>query len=232
MDNKYTGCDLEPRQLELRGMKIDPVYRQGEADLIRSRWFDYSRLHPTQCTYLYAHLYKEFTRQFYEAYIDIRTADKARAFFPDDVFMSSEMTGMWLARRAADALGAPYGFVLQFASDRALERTYRSFPRPNQLYSEEFEIDLKQAWDESLTRAIRYSRLPRFQAAEYVANPIQRAHATFVIEQIKKRPAPQANLLGRMFHEKVLSRVMVTGQLEDSLITSAEAISERMGLQS
>src|SRR6185369_17957189 len=88
---EFVGHDLSAKMCELRGMKIDPAHREGEADLMRSRWFDYIRMHPVHATYLYAHHYKEQTRKFCETYVDLRTADDAQAFFPEDIFLSRDL---------------------------------------------------------------------------------------------------------------------------------------------
>lgn len=228
MDIEFIGKHLDKKSRELLGMKIDPMHRQGESDLVMRRWFDYHLLHPTQATYLYAHLYKEFTHKFAASYIDIRTSDSARSFTPEDIFMSRDLTCMSLARRCADGLGMPYEFALQFASDRALARTFETFPRPNQLYSEEFEIDLKLAWADSLSRSLRYSRLPYFQASQFVGDIMQKKHFAFVMQQIMLRPAAsRTNLLARLLGENVLKPSMLEGHFSQEEMHTAETLAKR-----
>jgi hypothetical protein len=202
---EYIGKDTPLAECELLAMRVDGFHRPNESDLIRSRWFDYSDLHPTQATYLYAHYYKEQTRVFCETYIDSRTAADQRAFAPNDIFRSRDMTSMWLARGQADKHGIPYPFVLWFAQERAYNRTYKTFPRPNQLYGEEFEIDLIEAWRENGTHALRYSKRGKFKASNFIKTTIQKQHVRHVITQIKTRPQPHINLLARMISEDVLS---------------------------
>lgn len=228
----FYGSGLTRRQYEaFTLMQVSPGDREGEADLIRSRWFDYSLMHPAEATYLYAHLYKEQTKAFCEAYIDARTSDAARAFTPDDIFHSRDITGMWLARRCADALGVPYEFALRFASLRALNRTYRCFPRPNQLYGEEFETDLKAAWEESLASSLRYSRDERFKARNYAGSQVQKGHMAFVVSQIKRRdPASHPGLLARMFAEGILSSAHVTDFFDEAVVTRSESLSRALAL--
>lgn len=230
MDIKYFGAGQDIRHYEMRSMKIDPAHREHQADLVMSRWFDYSNLHPAQTTYLYAHLYQAQTAKFYEAFIDARTVEKARAFVPNDIFMSRDMTSMWLARAAADALGVPYDFVLQFAQARAFDRTYKSFPRPNQLYGEEFELDLAVAWKESLGCSLRYSRLPRYRVSNFVKTRPQKAHIQFVVDQIKGRALPHVNLLARMFVEDILTPVLVANHFPEATIAEAENAAVRLAL--
>lgn len=224
MEETFLGSDLDLGKLELRSIKVDAVHRMDEASLIKTRWFDYSRLHPAQATYLYADLYKKQTKIFCESYIDIHSAAEARAFVPDDIFMSRDMTSMWLARGAADALGAPYGFVLQFAQARALDRTFKCFPRPNQLYGEEFEIDLAVAWRERLAMTLTFSKKARFQVANYVGSVIQKRHIEFVVDQIKKRPKPHHNLIARTFVEGILNPSLAGDHFDGAEIDKACAV--------
>lgn len=200
---------LQKIELETRALKLDPEVRADEASLMDTRWFDYHALHPTEATYLYAHHYREHFRIHIETYVDIRTADIRRAFTPDDIFESRDLTAMWRARAMADSLGIPYPFVLRFASKRAYTQLQRGYPRPNQLYSEEFVIDLKAAWEEGCATTLRYSRVEGMRASEHRGTPDQKRHVAWVIAQIKRRPAPHHNLLRRMFREDVLSPKLV-----------------------
>jgi hypothetical protein len=230
MDTNFYGYDFDLPACELRVMKLDIEHRKNESDLIHSLWFDYSALHSAKATYLYAHLYKAQTRKFHEAFIDIRTIEKARPFTPDDIFMSRDLTAMWLARRACDALGMPYEYALQFAQKRALDRLYMHFPRPNQLYGEEFEIDLKASWEESLSRSLRYSRLPRYQAAAYQGTIRQKQHQAFVLDQIKKRQPPHHNIVGRLLSEGVLTQAAVDAAFPEAVVEQAKAIASTLGV--
>jgi len=217
----FIGHDLSRAELELRGMRIDPVHREGEADLMRSRWFDYADMHPVAATYLFAHLYNEQTRRFYAACIDERTAADQVGFTPEDIFYSRDLTAMWLARRCADKNGWPYDFVLEVAQKRFIDKLFHRFPRPNQLYSEEFELDLQDEWRARLARQLVYSRAPRFKAMNFTGQVVQARHANFVIEQIKSRVRPHTGLLGRMLHEDVLSVTMAATRFKPDEVCAA-----------
>jgi hypothetical protein len=202
---------------------------------MESRWFDYHDLHPALATYLYAEIYRRAVVEFNESFVDIRTAEDARAFTPDDIFLSRDLTAMWLARRAADAHGIPYDFVMQFTKHRALNRLFKRFPRPNQLYGEEFEIDLLAAWQDTLARSMRYSRSPKFKAVSQVGKSklrIQHKHEIFVVEQIKKREGKSAhvNLLARMFNEGILDKSTVLSHFEEEVISKAEQEATKLGV--
>ena len=200
----FFGDHFQLQELEVIGMHVDPAHRTDTPQLLSTRWFDYRGMHPVTATYLYAALYKEQVRIFAETYVDIGTADEAKAFTPDDIFRSRDMTCMWLARCSADRAGVPYTTALSFAQTRAHDRTFQRFPRPNQLYGEEFELDLADYWKTLCAGSLQYSRSPRFDLSTQEAasaHPDVVAHARQVVEQVQSRPAPHTGLLARMFRE-------------------------------
>jgi hypothetical protein len=226
--DKIIGMDLAPDLLERRGMTIHPTHRENEADLMHSRWFDYAGMHPVAATYLYAHHYKEQTRKFCETYVDIRSAEDAKAFTPDDIWFSRDLTSMWLARREADRLGLPYEFVMEIAQQRYVDKLFHRFPRPNQLYSEEFGMELEQAWKERIARGLVWSRKPQFQAAAFRGEPAQIKHVEFLVEQIKRRTHKPEGLIARMFREGVLSHKLAEPHFEEVVIDHALELAVRL----
>lgn len=226
---EYFGQHLDARHCDALALKIHPTHREGEADLVHSRWFDYGRLHPVKATYLFAHHYKEQTRKFYETCIDVESADEARAFAPDDIFYSRDLTAMWLARREADRNGLPYEFVMEIAQKRFLEKLFHRFPRPNQLYAEEFVLDLNDAWCERLQTSLAYSKDPYFSQSNWRGDLLQARHANFVIKQIADRHGPKAGLLARMFKERVLSTGQVEKRFDPAEVARALAMAPSLG---
>lgn len=218
----FIGSDLDRAEMDLRGIRIAPEHREGEARLMTTRWFDYRDMHPVAATYLFAHFYVEQTRKFYIQNVDIRTVEDARAFTPDDIFMSRDLTSMWLARRAADELGLPYPFVLQFAQSRFLSRLQHRFPRPNQLYGEEFEIDVAAAWQERLGCQLTYSTQARYKASAWARQLAQAQHIKFVVQQVKRRPGPHHRILARLFNEDVLAAHLIKNQFSQKELLDAE----------
>lgn len=209
MEHSFFGSDLPLNLLEVKGIKIDPELRAGEATLMRKRWFDYRGMHPILATYLYAHYYQEQVSRFYETVVDIRTVHRARPFSHPDVMNTKDAVPLWNARRAADERGIPYPFVMNFAQERGLSRLYSTFPRPNQLYNEEFLVDLELAWQVRLKSQITTASEPRYRMKQWRGDLDQAAHIRFVMEQIKARAAPRHRLLGRMITEDILCASMV-----------------------
>lgn len=225
----YYGAEADPRTCDALALKIHPTHREGEADLVRSRWFDCVKLHPVQATYLFAHHYQQQTRKFFETYIDSRTADTARGFVPEDIFYSRDLTSMWLARREADKIGLPYEFVMEIAMKVFVQKLFHRFPRPNQLYSEEFVMDLQDAWKERLQTSVQWSRNPYYSVPNWRADLMQVRHVAFVIEQIKRRPKPHVGLLARMFAERVLQPGLLGGRFDPVEVDRALSMARSLG---
>lgn len=219
----FFGHDLPIQELQLRGLRIDPELRIGEASLMRSRWFDYRGMHPTLATYYYAHCYAEQSREFFTAYMDSDRPERARPFTPDDIFMSRDRTSMWLARRFADRLGIPYPFIVRFAGKRFYDRLHRAFPRPNQLYSEEFEADLLIAWQEHLRTRLVWAVEPEYQAAAWVGSQNQEEHLQHLKDVLMMRAAPRYRLIARLMGEGVLNRHLATVYFGEAEASNATA---------
>jgi hypothetical protein len=208
-------------ELETLALQIHPDHRAGEAALLRTRWFDYHQMHPVEATYHYAAAYVEQTRLWVEKTIDAGEPERPRPFTPDDIFKSRDLTSMWLARRAADALGIPYNFVMQFTADRALVRYFSRFPRPNMLYGEEFEGDLADAWKLRLSQSMVWGTHPNLHASKFAFQAEQERHLGFVVDQVRTRPAPQHRLLARLLHEDVLNETQVAMHFGDRMLDDA-----------
>jgi hypothetical protein len=226
---RFYGDDLSAVDLEVRGLRIDPAHREIEASLTELRWFDYQHMHPVTATYCYAHHYVEATRAYYERCIDMRSAEDARAFSPDDIFASRDMTSMWLARQAADRMGLPYPFVLDFAARRSLERYFRRFPRPNQLYGEEFELDVNDAWQERFERQLQFSQAEQFRPGAPETPAVAR-HREYIRMQIDARvPHARPGLIGRMLKEGYFSAAFAESAWGAEVAALAEAAASRLG---
>jgi hypothetical protein len=220
--DNWFGKALPDTHCELIGMsRIAEEHRVDEAEVFQSKWLGYADMHPVRATYFFAHVYKQQTKWWIEATQDLRDADSTPAFNGVDIFLSTEYTAMWLARQAADRYGMPYDFYLAFAARRARDRFFHRFPRPNQLYGEEFELDAKAEWDETLGRSLQYARDPQTRQ-----DP---EHVSFVVGQIKARSLPHHNLLARMFREGVLVPEKLGQTFDAATVARAQAVALTLG---
>lgn len=217
----WLGSDLSLAQYDALGLTIAEAHREEEAALYQSKWIEYRLWHPVRATYYFAECYRQQTTRWMERHRDLETADNARAFTPADIFKSDDLTSMWLARQAADRHGMTYPFVMEQATLRFIDRAFHRFPRPNQLYGEEFELDVRDAWQQQLRRSLQYSR-----DAQTIQDP---EHEGFVVEQILARQAGHANLLGRMFKEGVLRPKRMIKHFGSELTIKAVHVAASLG---
>lgn len=184
---EYFGSHLSAREYWLAEMGIHEAHREDEAGLRELRWFDYRHMLPAQATYLFAAQYRFEYIEAYKRTVDIRTAHLVSPFSPEDVFKSSELVSMWLARREADRIGCKYDFYLRTIFERFPDRGWRNLPRPNQLYAEELVLDIEDFWKRRCREVLQLADAPFFFADRYVAHPDQDAYHTWVVGQIKQR---------------------------------------------
>jgi hypothetical protein len=200
----FRGDKLTVADCELLAFaRIGRAHRERESYLFTTKWFDYRHLHPVKATYLFAHRYEECVRAFYSETKDRASADKARAFDTPNVFANREIAAVWIARQAMDAIGCRYEFGIRFALKRFNDRGWRMFPRPNQLYSTEFLLDLRDAWQRQCDAVLELPKHPRFNVAAYEGHPDQDAWQAWAVRQIKRRQH-QDRVLSRLFQEELL----------------------------
>jgi hypothetical protein len=93
---------------------------------------------------------------------------------------------------------------------RFIARTQHQFPRPNQLYGEELELDVLVAWKERMGSQITMALSPRFRMHGYKGELVQAEHVKFVADQIMQRPGPRFRLIARMLKEGLMTHHMAT----------------------
>lgn len=219
----YPGAGHTPAHYDLLSLAVPQEHRQDEAVTMATRWWDYRALHPADATYLYAELYRRSCIDWARRFNDADTAGEVRAFTPDDVFKSRDLTTMWLSRQLADRLGCPYEFSLGVASSRAFNRGFLSMPRPNQLYSEDFELDLKAAWDAGQALVMRTATNDALKADAAHKGRQWHLYRDWLTERVLARPAPRYRLLARLLNERQLSEQDVLDRFgQDELARAAE----------
>lgn len=204
MISKFTSTLTKDDSWVIELSVIPPELREDEAELMQKRWFDYRDLLPAQATELFANTYVEIYRDMYGAFIDIRDAEEIKPLTGVDLFESPDLLPFWRARQAADSLGCKYDFYLRFAFKRFVERGWRYFPRPNQLYGEELVLDIADSWEEAKRCMLYLAKSYRFDPAGYFGHPDQDAYHAYLVEQIKAREHQHMLLARLVFKEGVL----------------------------
>jgi len=184
--------------------KIPEELRLEEPELTHERWFDYRHLLPAQATYLFSAIYDEVYRDQHAVAKDLFEAQSITPLLVDDIFDSAELTAMWKARQAADRIGCRYEFYLRVAFKRFFDRTWRNFPRPNQLYGEELVLDIADEWGRAKRATLQLAKDKRFSIDAYSGHPDQIAYHAYLVEQIKEREHQHMLLARLVFKERVL----------------------------
>jgi hypothetical protein len=217
-DKSRDACDV------LALCSIPQKFRDNEADLRGSRWFDYRQMNPVEATYLFAGEYRQATKTWHAKVRDLPSAERARGFVPDDLFASKELIAMWLARQAADKIGCKYDFFLNYAFKNFTERGWRWLPRPNQLYAEELVLDIETGWRVECAASLQLASDPFYHADAYAGLPEQDAYHEYVVAQIKQREHHYLTLSSVVYARKALPEAVALVHFPEAVVKRAKQI--------
>jgi hypothetical protein len=225
MTLSYIGCSISDQEANLLMLKMPRACLENEIKATNQRWWDYRGTHPVQATYLFAHEYRQATIGWSKMCRDEASAEAlARPFTPDDIFKSRDLNAMWMARQHADLLCIPYGFLMHFAMQRSLNMTMRHMPRPNQLYSEEFHIDLIPAWEQ---RRRDFLQLPMsYDFCNRLKSTTEQSawkgqFINWLFEEVDKRQAPHDRILGRLIYQGYFTEDQVLEKCGEEVFQAA-----------
>jgi hypothetical protein len=219
----FYGSELTVADCEMLALsRVTPTLRVAESLLFTRKWFDTRHLHPVQATYLFADEYRLSLHREYARQKDTRTLDKTKGFDVERLFDSRELTAMWRARQAFDAIGCRYEFALDFIMKRFCERGWGVFPRPNQLYAEEIVLDVRDAWLNQCKSVTQLAKHDRFRIQNDQKHPDQIAYRRWQIEQVKTRGGNRAMLLARLLQEDVLDDAIATEAFGPAVVAQAK----------
>jgi hypothetical protein len=217
------GSALTPADCEMLALsRIDQSLRVAESLLYTRKWFDTRHLHPVQATYLFADEYRQAVRRAYAFQKDVRTLDTVKGFDVEGLFESRELTAMWRARQAYDAVGCRYSFALDAIMKRFCDRGWKVFPRPNQLYAEEIVLDVRDAWNRECKAITQLAKHDRFRSENYAGHPDQIAYQAWQIAQVNSRGGNRAMLVARLLQEHALSDRTVIAVFGPSALAQAQ----------
>lgn len=198
------GCEALALQ------RVDPDIRDKEADLFSSKWFDLRLQHPVHATYFYAHCYREAARSYCRVNNDSERADSLKVFSDPDIFKTRELTACINARQALDRIGCRYEFALSWVQKRLSDRGWLSFPRPNQLYSEELLLDIRDAWSEECKVSLQIASDPHFRLTPgSPLQPVQCEYVDWLMGEVRFRGIDAWRPLSRLLAEQVITPEIV-----------------------
>lgn len=114
-----------------------------EWEVARTKFYEYRFMSPLAATQHFAQLYSQKAKAYARMNQDIETAEKVRGM-GYNLFSkpSSSLTEFWNARLKADSMGIPYGLLIEFGFHFVSRRTWRTAPRPGQLFGSKSSSDL------------------------------------------------------------------------------------------
>lgn len=72
LQGSFYGCELDPAQADIATIQhIQPKLLKQEPELMRKKWFDYRRMHPTVATYLFVAEYIKAFKRMTAAAFDV-----------------------------------------------------------------------------------------------------------------------------------------------------------------
>lgn len=200
----YFGGALSLPHYEVLTIQHIPAKeRKDEASLMRSKWFDYRRLHPMQATYYFVKCYNDAYRDFTRMAIDAERAPYARGIKGHDFLEAREKLAFWRLRRLCDQFGMPYHFFLSFAM-RWLHKMVGDgkvyAPRPAMLgKNEELIADALLAWEEQCEVSLQIASDAYYRVSNFTGSDDQLAHEAFVIKQIQARRVKHYSLHAALY---------------------------------
>ena len=219
----FYGSELTVADCEMLALsRIAAPLRAAESLLYMKKWFDVRGYHPVQATYLFAHEYAQAVRRAYGRQKDVRKLDEVKGFDVASLFDSRELTAMWRARQAFDAIGCRYEYGLDLIMKRFCDRGWKVFPRPNQLYAEEVILDVRDAWRAECKAVMQLAKHERFRAEHFTGHPDQVGYQAWQIEQVKTRGGNRAMLIARLLQERVLTEQAVAEAFGDAVLAQAK----------
>lgn len=225
----YFGCDFSFEQYECGVVSRFPQnIRNTQVKLLKTRWFDYTRLHPLQATYYFADCYRRIYQEKASKVFALQSQG-----IREDFMTSREATTFWNTRSFCDAQGYEYMWFLRTMIDyRLTNGEFKNrIPRICHLvrdYDNEL-LALDTLWKGRISgERLVWSKDPYFSAEAFVGDSTQCKHENFLMNQIKNKRIKRFPILELVFKQKVLRAEKVAEVYPDDL-KDAEKEFARMG---
>lgn len=217
----FEGSSLSRESADELAIATIPAKLLGkEAQLFRSKWYDYRRLHPMVATYYFVHCYGE-------AYRDamVKSFDCERGIYRKGVkgnfILKKERLSFWRLRQMADGMGIPYRPFLTAAISHYIDHTgWKNVPRPGHLAAGTAPSAAYEAWESLCKHRLQLPVDPFFTAEGFVGHPYQVECELWLLEQAQRRERPKFALAAlvdtyKRVRESVLQRL--PPQLQDEV---------------
>lgn len=197
---------------------------QLETELFRRKWFDYRFLHPVVATYVYAHYFTRIYRQLFAKHVSRRDSEYIRVFKDEDLFQcdTAIISGVWRARQVADAIGAPYPFVIEAGFRLRLNYWKQKYmPRVNHIYADWIIEKTIDEWEETLNYAAPHGDHAQYRLQNYIGTRDQDDHHAHLLNLAGRRPNP-VPLLSTFVDNELLSLEAINARFDDDVVNQVK----------
>ncbi|CDT54019.1 conserved hypothetical protein [Vibrio coralliirubri] len=219
---------------------VSPALLDGEADLYKSKWWDYRLMHPLEATRVFADAYVKAMKSALKKQIDIYIGMNARVLKKGDLLLESKttITGLWKARKIADKHGVPYEFWCHRAMEYADLCCWPYPPKPCHLYSESVKAEsetwsaismvefILTRWNEWRQVNLLVSTDDFYQIENNVEHPYQRAHRISLMRQIQRSSRPEFSLAAYVYENPMLKHTEAIQQFGEKAVARAKILAE------
>lgn len=220
---QYKNSDLTAEEYDTLFIQSgwNPKLLTNEANLMKTKWFDYRHMHFVEATYLFSMYY---SRAYSDMMVKIFNHDSGRFMkgFKGGDFLelsSREKIGFWKARVVADSLGIPYGFYCKAAVRWCVEeRIWKRVPRPNQLFSKDLVEAVNEAWVERCNTSLQIPIDERFELRMGTNTRLQGEFQEWLCGQIMNRRYPEIALHSYMVNRPMISVAKATEFMGKELV--------------
>lgn len=196
----FVDCD----GLALRFVPIKLL--QEEAELARTKHWDYRFMHPAQATQVYAHAYSQALKRAVSRRTDLWKGRMMKGLKAEVIYEldSRFITGFWKGRQMADRIGCPYEFYCEHAMQFADKARMHFLPSAQQMYCRTVPERLQglpslveyvvERWVARTAHSTFYATHEAYLTDNFVGGQDQIEYLNFLFDRIKRSNKPEGVL--------------------------------------
>lgn len=213
----YYGADFSFDDYERITINKFWQLTRGTSTAMKSRWFDYQRLHPLQATYYFFDCYIKIADQLSKKYFGKSYGNRYKDFVE-----SRERNTIWMLRNFCDLHGFIYSWFLYNMIELRLQtgEFKNRLPRPQHLLKDDkTELEaLDELWKGRFSgELIQASIDPYFRVERWCANPVQIQHENMLVHQIMNKRVKHFALKRLVYDLKLLRLERVLQDFPDEI---------------
>ena len=200
----FYGADFDYIDYETITINKFHPLNLGNSLAMKSRWFDYQRLHPLQATYYFYDCFNKISDKLSRKYFGKPQGSKFKDFTE-----SREKNSFWMLRHFCDLHGFSYLWFLYTMIEYRLQsgEFKNRLPRPQHILkdNEEEIYVLDRMWaDRFCGEPLQVSIDPYFRVERWEQNPIQIKHEDYLIGQVKRKRIKHYALKSLVYDQHLL----------------------------